>query len=73
MTAVRADVYGDAFIEEFLATHAGETNWQEPLNKYGVRTVLVKPDAALASLLRREQNWQKVFEDNQAVIFVRQH
>jgi hypothetical protein len=67
----RADVYGDAFIEEFLATHDGETNWKEPLNKHGVRTVLVKPDAALASLLRQEQGWQKVFEDSQAVVFTR--
>jgi hypothetical protein len=67
----RADVYGDAFIEEFLAIHDGETNWQESLNRYEVRTVLVKPDAALASLLRQEQNWLKVFEDSQAVIFVR--
>lgn len=68
----RADVYGDAFIEEFLATHDGETNWQESLSKHDVRTVLIKPDAALASLLRQDRGWQKVFEDNQAVIFVRQ-
>jgi hypothetical protein len=67
----RADVYGDAFIEEFLATHDGEPHWQESLNKYGVRTVLIKPDAALASLLRQEQGWQKVFEDSKAIIFVK--
>jgi hypothetical protein len=67
----RADVYGDAFIEEFLATHAGETKWQESLNKHGVRTVLIKPDVALASLLRQEQGWQKIFEDQQAIIFTR--
>jgi hypothetical protein len=68
----RADVYGDAFFEEFMATHAGETNWQESLNKYGVRTVLVKPDASLASLLRQDPKWTIVFEDSQAIIFVRQ-
>ena len=67
----RADVYGDAFIEEFLATHDGEANWQESLSKHGVRTVLIKPDAALASLLRQDHGWQKVFEDSQAVIFTR--
>lgn len=67
----RADVYGDAFLEEFLMTHDGETRWQEPLNKNGVRTILVKPDAAIASLLRQEPTWKKVFEDTQAVIFTR--
>jgi hypothetical protein len=67
----RADVYGDAFMEEFLLAQAGATGWRGPLDKYGVRTVLVKPDVALASLLRLDTGWQKVFEDPQAVIFVR--
>jgi hypothetical protein len=67
----RADVYGDAFFEEFMSTHAGEPNWRASLEKHGVRTVLLQPDAALASLLRQDQEWAKVFEDNQAVIFVK--
>lgn len=67
----RADVYGDAFMEEFLLALGGATAWRETLDKYGVRTVLVKPQTALASLLRQEGEWQKVFEDQQAVIFVR--
>jgi hypothetical protein len=65
----RADVYGDAFLEEFLMVHSGEPGWREPLNRLGVRTVLVKPDTALASLLRQDAQWDKVFEDSQAVIF----
>lgn len=67
----RADVYGDALIEEFLAVHDGETKWREPLEKQGIRTVLVKPDVPLASLLRQDTGWQNVFEDNGSVIFVR--
>jgi hypothetical protein len=67
----RADVYGDAFFEEFMATHAGESHWRESLDKYGVRTVLISPDSALASLLRQDQSWQNVFEDRQAVIFTK--
>ncbi|HYE64472.1 MAG TPA: hypothetical protein VD966_02750 [Pyrinomonadaceae bacterium] len=68
----RADVYGDAFMEAFLKTHDGEMNWREPLDGYGVRTVLIDPNAPLASLLRNESGWAKVFEDQQAVIFIRQ-
>jgi len=67
----RADVYGDELIQEFLNTHDGKTAWREPLDHRGIRTVLVKPDVALASLLRQDNGWQKVFEDKQAVIFVR--
>jgi hypothetical protein len=67
----RADVYGDAFLEEFLMVHGGEPPWQEPLDRYGIKTVMVKPDAALASLLKLEPHWTKVFEDSQAIIFTR--
>ncbi len=67
----RADVYGDAFMEEFLSTQSGHAGWRGPLDKYGVRTVLIKPDLALASLLRQDSGWQNVFEDQQAVIFVK--
>jgi hypothetical protein len=67
----RADVYGDRLVEEWLETHDGKTKWREPLENHGIRTVLIMPDAALASLLRRDSSWQNVFEDKQAVIFVR--
>jgi hypothetical protein len=67
----RADVYGDAFMEEFLSAQSGQTGWKKPFDKYGIRTVLIKPDVALASLLRQDPAWQNVFEDQQAVIFVR--
>jgi hypothetical protein len=67
----RADVYGDKLVEEFLEVLNGKPNWREPLENHGIRTVLIKPDAALASLLREDSRWRKVFEDKQAVIFVR--
>lgn len=68
----RADVYGDAFMEETLATMAGERRWREPLDRYNVRTVLIQPNAPLASLLRQDESWQSVYEDQQAVIFFKQ-
>ena len=67
----RADVYGDGLVKEFLDVHDGRTAWREPLDNHGIRTVLVKPDIALAGLLRQDSGWQKIFEDKQAVIFVR--
>jgi hypothetical protein len=67
----RADVYGDELMKEFLAVNDGKPAWREPLDTHGIRTVLIKPDAALASLLRQDSGWQNVFEDKQAVIFVR--
>jgi hypothetical protein len=67
----RADVYGDDLIDEFLSVHDGEPKWRESLDRRGVRTVLVQPDVPLASLLRADAGWQKVFEDQSSIIFVR--
>jgi hypothetical protein len=65
----RADVYGDALIEEYFTIHDGEPSWKTPIDKYKIQSVLVEPNTAIASLLRQDPSWQKVFEDQQAVIF----
>ncbi len=67
----RADVYGDKFMYEAFNTHDGGNGWDESLNRYSIRTVLIAPDVPLASLLRTNGQWQKVYEDHQAVIFTR--
>ena len=67
----RADVYGDAFFTEAMQAYDGLGNWREPLDRYGIQTVIIDPDVALSSLLRSDNQWSKVYEDNQAVIFRR--
>ena len=67
----RADVYGDAFFTETMHVYDGIGNWREPLDKYGVRTVIIDPNVAMSTLLRNDSQWSKVYEDDQAVIFVR--
>lgn len=67
----RADVYGDAFMTETMRTYDGHSGWREPLDRLAVHTVLISPDAALASLLRGDGQWQRVYEDHQAVIFTK--
>jgi hypothetical protein len=65
----RADVYGDAFFTETMNAYDGLSNWQESLDGRGVRTVLISPDVPMASLLAKDPDWVKVYEDKQAVIF----
>jgi len=67
----RADVYGDAFFTETMHVYDGIGNWREPLDKYGVRTVIIDTNVAMSTLLRNDSQWSKVYEDDQAVIFVR--
>ena len=68
----RADVYGDAFFTEAVHTYDGLGNWREALDKYNIQTVIIEPDVALTLFLRNDdQEWSKVYEDDQAVIFRR--
>jgi len=67
----RADVYGDAFMTETMRTFEGHSGWREPLDRLAVHTILISPDTALASLLRSDGEWQRVYEDDQAVIFTK--
>lgn len=67
----RADVYGDAFIEEFLGAYRGGAGWSAPLDRYHVQRVLVEPDAPIAAHLAQDATWTKTYADPQAVIFER--
>ncbi|HEX8162814.1 MAG TPA: hypothetical protein VF538_13160 [Pyrinomonadaceae bacterium] len=67
----RADVYGDALLEAYLSAENGEKGWRATLDKYAVTTVMIKPGAPLAGLLDEDAGWGKVYDDGQAVIFLR--
>ena len=67
----RADVYGDAFFAEAMQVYDGVGNWKEPLDRYGIQTVIIDTNIALSAALRNDNDWSKVYEDDQAVIFRR--
>ena len=68
----RADVYGDTFLFYYLQTSGLEDNWQEPLDDYQVQYVLMEKDAKLVTLLQVSDQWQEVYTDDLAKIFIRQ-
>ena len=67
----RADVYGDAFLEYYLLAYRGGENWQKPLNEHSIRTVIIESGSPLAQRLIVSGEWRQVYQDHQAVIFVR--
>ena len=69
----RADVYGDAFLDSFaslyfLRGHA----WSDPIQSWQIQTIVLPPDAPLIVALRSDRRWNTTFEDNQAVVLVRE-
>jgi hypothetical protein len=65
----RADMYGDAFMDEYAATYAvkGE-NWQEPLRQWDIRTIVLPPESPLLAAVRTLPAWKQVYSDAQVTI-----
>ena len=68
----RADVYGDAFMDEFAATYyVRGQSWQMPLQKWHIRTVALPPDSPLVTALQAIAGWKTIFADREAVVLSR--
>lgn len=66
----RTDLYGDAFLRDYFTSYLGGSEWYEIFEKYDIQTVILEDENALATLLRENsEQWQIVYEDDQAVIF----
>lgn len=65
----RADVYGDAFINRYLAAWRGDAGWQALLDQYKVNTILIERDAPLTSRLDQDAAWNRVYSDSLAAIY----
>jgi hypothetical protein len=68
----RADLYGDAFMDNLAAAYylKGEA-WRTLLSTWGIRTVVLPPDAPVVTALRTLTDWQEMYADSQAVVFVK--
>ena len=68
----RADLYGDAFMNDLATSYylRGDS-WRDPFEKWGIRTVVLPPDAPLVTALRALPDWQIIYADDQAVVLTR--
>ena len=67
----RADVYGDAFIIDYLSIYNTAPGWETKLNDHAIQTVLVESDAPLANMLRQLPGWHIAFSDSLSTVFVK--
>ncbi|WP_298006648.1 MULTISPECIES: hypothetical protein [Anaerolinea] len=66
----RTDLYGDDLLKEWLTlVNAGE-DWQNLLEKHGIRLALISPDAPLRHALK-QAGWQEQYADPIAVILAK--
>lgn len=67
----RIDMYGDQFVREYLDIIWGLTDWRVPFDRYGVKIAIVRTKSPLRRELKAANDWQQVFEDGMAAVFVR--
>ncbi|HEY7066426.1 MAG TPA: hypothetical protein VII06_33445 [Chloroflexota bacterium] len=67
----RADVYGDALMEAFMAVATLRPEWHQVLDRYDVRIALIRKDGPLSVMLRDTPGWERLYADDLAEIYRR--
>ena len=67
----RADVYGDAFIDEYLRVYQLREDWRAPLDRYGVNLVIIDKGSALSTVLNESPDWDRAYADQKVAVFVK--
>jgi hypothetical protein len=66
----RTEVYGDAIFDEYLRTEYLTDQWQEPFDRYKVKTIMISSGDRL-TLLLADHGWRLAYHDAVASIYVR--
>jgi len=67
----RSDFYGKEFELKYLDVLNVKYDWDQNLDHYGARTVLMPTDAPLAAALKENRRWRVAYDDKVAIIFRR--
>ena len=65
----RSDFYGPEFEERYNDVVSAKPCWNESLHRFGVRTVLLPPEAQLTSAMKESHNWRCTYDDGTALVF----
>jgi hypothetical protein len=66
----RTDLYNDQVITEWLQVVRAGPGWQQLLDRWGVRLILIEPGMPVVGHLESE-GWQLLYQDQQAVVYSR--
>ncbi len=69
----RADMYGDAFIGDYVAaTGFDRATLEAALARHGVQWTILKPDSSATALMDEISGWCQLYSDSVAVVHARQ-
>jgi hypothetical protein len=68
----RADMYGDAWVQQYLAIAGGaEPDVDKAFKRWNITWAIISPRDGLARLLESRPGWRKLYGDPFAVVFAR--
>lgn len=67
----RSDMYGEKFGRDYLRIANVAPGWKQTLKKYNISWVIFNTDSALIAALKDQPDWQSVYSDPVASIFVK--
>jgi hypothetical protein len=66
----RTDLYNDAIINQWLRVVRAEEGWQQVLNDWGVKLILLEPGTPVVARLA-DEGWRLLYQDKVAVVYGR--
>ena len=67
----RSDMYGSSKIKEYLKLTRVQPGWERIMEKYDISWVIYNAKSALSSVLLERKDWQLIYSDKVANIFVK--
>ena len=67
----RSDMYGEKFGADYLKIANVQPGWKDTLKSYGIDWVVFDTQSALSAALQEQTDWQPIYSDIVATIFVR--
>jgi hypothetical protein len=65
----RTDLFDDQLLTQYLSVWSGDAEWKPVFQEWGIRLVLIEPEAPLAQVLEAN-GWRIVYQDAKAVILM---
>lgn len=65
----RSDFYGGKFCQEYIDLMNVKYDWEQTLSRYAIDTILLPPDAPLASTIKESRHWRVAYDDGSAIVF----
>jgi len=68
----KSDFYGEDFVRQYGQVIAQQDGWEDVLKQYNVDWAILPIDEPAAKAIQRDLGWKVIYEDETAVVLVRQ-